>query len=89
MNHFWGFLSSLLTEQLGAESKLVFEDVSEEFSELEAILTHFEEWRERDMNSYKDSYFSLCLPKVSISCIVYFSLIWLGSFRVDRGCSRV
>lgn len=39
--------------------------MTEEFCELEAILSHFEAWRERDMSSYRDSYFSLCLPKVS------------------------
>lgn len=43
---------------------LVFEDVTEEFSDLSTILQHFEDWRNRDIASYKDTYFSLCLPKV-------------------------
>lgn len=55
-----------LTEQISAEAILIFEDASEEFSELAAVLIHFEEWRNRDITSYKDTYFSLwqCLPKV-------------------------
>lgn len=53
------------TEQINAEAVLVLEDVTEEFSDLSAVLQHFEGWRNRDMGSYRDTYFSLCLPKVS------------------------
>lgn len=55
------------SEQISAEATLVFEDVTDDFSDLSTILQHFEEWRKRDMTSYKDTYFSLCLPKVKIS----------------------
>lgn len=44
----------------------MFEDVTEEFSDMTAVLQHFESWRNRDMGSYKDTYFSLCLPKVRL-----------------------
>lgn len=54
----------LFSEQINAEVTLVFEDVTDEFSDLASILKHFEDWRHRDMSSYKDTYFSLCLPKV-------------------------
>lgn len=56
----------LFSEQINAEAKLVFEDVTEEFSDLSTILQHFEDWRNRDIGSYKDTYFSLCLPKVNL-----------------------
>lgn len=55
---------SMFSEQINAEATLVFADVTEEFSDLSTVLQHFEGWRNRDINSYKDTYFSLCLPKV-------------------------
>lgn len=54
----------MFSEQINAEATLVFADVTEEFSDLSTVLQHFEGWRNRDLNSYKDTYFSLCLPKV-------------------------
>lgn len=54
---------------------LVFEDVTEEFSDLSKILQHFEDWRNSDIESYKDTYFSLCLPKVNI--------------RISQFCKRI
>lgn len=52
-------------DELLAESKTVFEDASEEFSEISEVLDKFNNWKEYDLDSYKDTYFSLCLPKVS------------------------
>lgn len=52
---------------------LIFEDVTEDFSDLSTILQHFESWRNRDIGSYKDTYFSLCLPKVSENCPIIAS----------------
>lgn len=43
---------------------LVFEDVTEDFSDLSIILQHFEDWRKRDIDSYRDTFFNICLPKV-------------------------
>lgn len=63
----------IFSEQINAEANLIFEDVTDEFSDLALILKHFENWRHRDMSSYKDTYFSLCLPKVRFpSCLVIF-----------------
>lgn len=64
---FFVFLPDI-TEQINAEATPIFEDATEDFSDLGTILKHFEEWRNRDLNSYKDTYFSLCLPKVSNEC---------------------
>lgn len=48
------------------EVSLVFEDVSDEYSQISMILDRFEEWRKNDFDTYKDTYFSLCLPKVCV-----------------------
>lgn len=54
------------TEQISAEVTLIFEDVTDDFCQMSNVLEHFEAWRKRDFDAYKDTYFSLCLPKVSI-----------------------
>lgn len=66
------------SEQINAEATLIFEDVTDEFSELSSVLKHFEDWRHRDMNSYKDTYFSLCLPKVRSIFIFEFELKFIA-----------
>lgn len=52
---------------------MLFDDVTEEFSQISLILEKCEEWRKNDFNSYKETYFSLCLPKVLSSN--YFFLV--------------
>ena len=51
-------------EQIDADASMVFDDATDEFSRLEVILERFELWRQRDYDAYKDTYFSLCLPKI-------------------------
>uniref|UniRef100_A0A182JEI6 GCF C-terminal domain-containing protein n=1 Tax=Anopheles atroparvus TaxID=41427 RepID=A0A182JEI6_ANOAO len=46
------------------ETRDVFADATEEFCEIAAILAKFEQWREHDMPAYRDTYVSLCLPKI-------------------------
>lgn len=46
------------------------DDVTDEFSKIEIILTKFYAWRKTDMASYKDAFVSLCLPKVKYRGIV-------------------
>lgn len=54
----------LFSELLVAEQNLVFDDVSDDFSRISSILDKFEDWRKNDFTTYKDTYFSICLPKV-------------------------
>ncbi|XP_074141422.1 intron Large complex component GCFC2 isoform X8 [Sminthopsis crassicaudata] len=42
----------------------VFEDVNEEFSDVQKILLKFQQWREQFPDSYYEAYASLCLPKL-------------------------
>lgn len=51
-------------DQLSAEQQAVFDDVSDDFSRISSILAKFEEWRCQDFTAYKDTYVSICLPKV-------------------------
>lgn len=74
------------TEQISAEATLIFEDASEEFCELSDILKRFVEWRNRDMTSYKDTYFSLCLPKI-VGPIVRLNMITWN--LLDENCKDI
>lgn len=52
-------------DQLEVESDDLFVDTHDEFCKIECILSKFEVWRNTDMDSYKEAFVSLCLPKVS------------------------
>lgn len=54
-----------ISELLTIEQTQVFEDVSEGFDQISSILNKFEEWRNSDLTTYKDTFFSICLPKVT------------------------
>ncbi|XP_055387632.1 PAX3- and PAX7-binding protein 1 isoform X2 [Condylostylus longicornis] len=56
-------------DQLSLEAGLIFNDVNEDFCQIENILSKFEIWRQTDIESYKDSFVSLCLPKIVGSII--------------------
>lgn len=55
---------------------LIFEDVSEEYSELPDVLKNFEEWKLKEFNSYKEAYVHLCLPKISGTLIRPRLVLW-------------
>lgn len=67
-----------ILELLATEQNLVFDDVSDDFSKISSILDKFEEWRKNDFTTYKDTYFSICLPKVS-----YYKIISLACGNVS------
>ncbi|KAL6098652.1 paxbp1 [Pungitius sinensis] len=46
------------------ECKKVFEDVVEDFHSLDCIKSHFEVWRRKYADCYRDAYIGLCLPKL-------------------------
>ncbi|XP_078005025.1 LOW QUALITY PROTEIN: intron Large complex component GCFC2 [Phascolarctos cinereus] len=54
----------------------VFEDVNEEFSDVQKILLKFQQWRERFPDSYHEAYASLCLPKLFSPFIRIQMLDW-------------
>ncbi|KAM7362584.1 PAX3- and PAX7-binding protein 1 [Cochliomyia hominivorax] len=63
-------------EQLVKEGIEIMDDVTDEFSKIEIILTKFYAWRKTDMASYKDAFISLCLPKILGPLIRLEMLTW-------------
>lgn len=62
--------------QIKQEVSLVFDDVSEEYCQLELILEKFSEWKKKDLNAYKESFFHLCLPKIIVIFIRWHLIMW-------------
>lgn len=51
-------------DRISRECKKVFEDVVEDFHSLDYIKSHFEVWRRKYADCYRDAYIGLCLPKL-------------------------
>ncbi|XP_065355283.1 PAX3- and PAX7-binding protein 1 isoform X1 [Calliphora vicina] len=63
-------------EELIKEGLEIMNDVTDEFSKIDIILTKFYAWRKTDMPSYKDAFVSLCLPKILGPLIRLEMLTW-------------
>jgi GC-rich sequence DNA-binding factor len=59
----------------------VFDDVVDEFRDLDLIMKHFEEWKRFDLDSYKEAYVNLSLPKI-VGPLVRLSIITWNPFEV-------
>ena len=46
------------------QSRIVLEDVVEEFSVISRVMERLQAWRTTDPDSYQSAYVSLCLPKI-------------------------
>lgn len=42
----------------------MFEDVVEDFSEVDSVRERFEDWKQTYKDTYQDAYIGLCLPKL-------------------------
>lgn len=62
--------------QVKTEAELIFDDVSEEYTELSLILQKFNEWKKNDLTAYKDAYIHLCLPKIVTVFIRWKMILW-------------
>jgi GC-rich sequence DNA-binding factor len=62
--------------QIKQEAMLIFDDVSEEYCQLGLILNKFSEWKKKEFNAYKESFFHLCLPKIVIIFIRWHLIMW-------------
>lgn len=56
--------------------KSVFEDVVDDFVNLEVIKTRFEQWKFLQPDSYDQAYVCLCLPKIYAPFVRYEMLHW-------------
>ncbi|XP_075146606.1 PAX3- and PAX7-binding protein 1 [Haematobia irritans] len=63
-------------EELIKEGLDVMDDVTDDFCKSEIILSKFHIWRQTDMDSYKDAFVSLCLPKILGPLIRLEMLTW-------------
>lgn len=54
----------------------LFDDVVEDFSEIEFVKDQFEKWKFTYRESYKEAYIGLCLPKLLNPLIRKELLLW-------------
>ncbi|XP_017042677.1 PAX3- and PAX7-binding protein 1 isoform X2 [Drosophila ficusphila] len=64
------------TALIETQSVEAFEDVTDDFSKIELILTKFYAWRKTDMSSYQDAFVSLCLPKLLAPLVRHELVLW-------------
>lgn len=54
----------LFTDDISQDHKKIFEDVHDDFCNIQHILLKFQQWREKYPDSYYEAFISLCLPKL-------------------------
>lgn len=69
--------------QIKSDAALVFDEVVEEYCELPQILQKFYEWKNKDLNAYKETYVHLCLPKIA-SIFIRAQMIMWTPFEPDH-----
>lgn len=75
------FVGVAFSEQILSDADEVFEDVIDEFHDMDLIMKQFEEWKRFDINSYKEAYVDLSLPKI-FGPLVRLSIITWNPFEV-------
>lgn len=61
---------------LDVEAEDLFENASDEYCKIENVLSKFEVWRITDMESYREAFVSLCLPKIVGPMIRLKMIVW-------------
>lgn len=64
------------SEIIESDAKLVFDDVVDEFCSVAGIMKRFENWRNTNMESYKEAYASLNLTKILGPILRLKLLMW-------------
>lgn len=80
-NPFWRL--NVISAQLKSDAAMIFDEVVEEFCELPQILHKFDEWKQKDINAYKEAYVHLCLPKI-VSIFMRSQMILWSPFEPDH-----
>jgi GC-rich sequence DNA-binding factor len=75
--------NSFCLAQLKSDAAMIFDEVMEEYCELEQILPKFDEWKKKEVESYKQTYVHLCLPKI-VSIFVRAEMILWSPFQADN-----
>jgi len=76
------FIADHITTQVNT----MFDDVIDEFHNLDLIKNRFEEWKYRHSDSYQEAYIGLCLPKL-FSPFIKLSLITWNPLEVEFMCT--
>ncbi|XP_058523684.1 intron Large complex component GCFC2 isoform X2 [Ochotona princeps] len=64
------------------DHKKVFEDVHDDFCNIQSILLRFQQWREKFPDSYYEAYISLCIPKL-LNPLIRAQLISWNPLKLD------
>ncbi|XP_020942973.1 GC-rich sequence DNA-binding factor 2 isoform X4 [Sus scrofa] len=62
--------------------KKIFEDVHDDFCNIQNILLKFQQWREKFPDSYYEAFISLCIPKL-LNPLIRFQLIDWNPLKFD------
>lgn len=67
------------------DHKKIFEDVHDDFCNIQNILLKFQQWREKFPDSYYEAFISLCIPKLLNPLIRVQLIDWnpLKVFKLD------
>lgn len=63
-------------QQVLEDSEAVFDDTTDDFCDIRAVLRRFNEWKRNDRAAYNDAYVSVCLPKIVGPLIRVRMLTW-------------
>ena len=81
----WFYLSS---ETITNSCDTMFEDVMDDFHDLDQIKSRFEDWRNKHSESYNEAYIGLCLPKLFTPFVKLGLITWnplqVRQFQVFR-----
>ncbi|KAG5680373.1 hypothetical protein PVAND_009882 [Polypedilum vanderplanki] len=62
--------------QIRNEAALIFDDVADEYCDLPLILQKFDEWKKKDINTYKEAFVHLSLPKIVGIFVRWQMILW-------------
>lgn len=70
-----------LLDGIYAGAARIFADVEEEYCEIDQVLQKFLEWKTGDLHAYRESYVSMCIPKL-LSPLMRLQLFYWDPLRV-------
>ena len=69
LNHTNYLPKTFNAEKIQRESSQLFSDALDEFRSVEAITERFDEWRSKEIDSYREAYVELFLPRI-LTCVI-------------------
>ena len=75
-NSLWRVCFCLSSETITNSCDTMFEDVMDDFHDLDQIKSRFEDWRNQHSESYNEAYIGLCLPKLFTPFVKLGLITW-------------